>query len=169
MKLRTSPIFATSVTAEHSPTLRSFRSRTRARARAQGGYTLLEIMLVVGIIIILLGGAVYYMAGNLDVGRAARAEADIKMISTQLKTYEMTMLRPPNQSDGLNALVTRPTSGPNITRWRQLMKSIPLDPWGNPYAYTYPAAKSTDPYDLYSWGPDRIQGNEDDIGNWEPK
>jgi general secretion pathway protein G len=163
MKLRSSHCFSLSTRGPAAGFSASILAR---RARSQGGYTLLEIMLVVGIIIILLGGAVFYMAGNLEVGKAARADADIKMISTQLKTYEMTMLRPPSQADGLNALVTRPSSGPNVNRWRQLMKDLPLDPWGNSYAYRYPATKSGDPYDLYSWGPDREEGTADDIGNW---
>lgn len=138
----------------------------RCQPRSEAGYTLLEIMLVVGIIIILLGGAVFYMVGNLDFGRVARTEADIKMLGTQLKTYEMAMMRPPNQADGLQALVKRPSTGANLNRWRQLMQEIPPDPWGNPYAYRYPAQKSSDPYDIYSFGPDRLEGTDDDIGNW---
>lgn len=145
---------------------RSLPVQFRRRSRTQGGYTLLEIMLVVGIIVILLGGAVFFMAGNLEVGKMARADADIKTLTTQLKTYEMTMLRPPSQADGLKALVSRPSSGPNLNRWRQLMTEIPLDPWGNEYVYRYPAQKSGDQFDVYSWGPDGAEGGMDDMGNW---
>ena len=148
------------------PSARLTMKLATPRSRAQGGYTLLEIMLVVGIIVILLGGAVFFMSGNLETGKMVRADADIKTFSTQLKTYEMTMLRPPNQTDGLKALMVRPSSGPNVNRWRQLMTEIPLDPWGNEYVYRYPAKKSAEDYDIYSWGPDRAEGTEDDIGNW---
>jgi general secretion pathway protein G len=133
----------------------------------QAGYTLLEIMLVVGIIILLLGAAVFKLMGNMEAAQIARVRADLSTFTTQLKTFETLMLRPPTQQEGLKALVERPTSGPKLANWRPLLDSMPLDPWGNAYTYTYPAKRSKAPYDLGSWGPDRLADTEDDLGNWE--
>ena len=43
---------------------------------------------------------------------------------------------------------------------------IPTDPWGEPYQYRYPGVKNKDRYDLWSKGPDKTDGTDDDIGNW---
>ena len=43
---------------------------------------------------------------------------------------------------------------------------IPLDPWGEPYQYRFPGVKNKGSFDLFSKGPDKLEGTEDDIGNW---
>jgi hypothetical protein len=48
------------------------------------------------------------------------------------------------------------------------MKAEQFDPWGNPYGYRYPPSKNKGQPDIWSFGPDMIDGTEDDIGNWEP-
>lgn len=129
------------------------------------GYTLFEIMLVLGIIAVLVGSAIYLLVGNIDVARESRVEADIQSISTQLRVYEMQNLRPPTTEQGLKALVARPSSEPAPRRWRQLLEKVPLDPWGEEYVYYWPGKKNPDGFDLFSKGPDRQEGGDDDIGN----
>ena len=97
------------------------------------GYTLFEIMLVLGIIAVLVGSAIYLLVGNIDVARESRVEADIQSISTQLRVYEMQNLRPPTSDQGLKALVTRPGGDPPPRRWKQLLERVPVDPWGEEY------------------------------------
>jgi general secretion pathway protein G len=129
------------------------------------GYTLFEIMLVLGIIAVLVGSAIYLLVGNIDVARESRVEADIQAISTQLRVYEMQNLRPPTTQQGLKALVSRPSTEPVPRRWRQLLEKIPLDPWGEEYVYYSPGKKNPKGFDLFSKGPDRQEGGGDDIGN----
>jgi len=136
------------------------------RSAARAGFTLIEIMLVVGIITVITGAAIYLMAGNVDFAKEQRVYTDIQAISTQLKLYEIQNYAPPSTSQGLEALVKKPSSPPVPPRWRQLMKSVPLDPWGQPYQYAYPGKKNADGFDVFSLGPDRKE-SEDDIGNWE--
>jgi len=138
------------------------------RPPRSAGYTLFEIMLVLGIIAVLVGSAIYLLVGNLDVAKESRVDADIQSISTQLRVYEMQNLRPPTTEQGLQALVTRPGGDPPPRRWRQLMSQIPLDPWGIAYKYYWPGKKNPQGFDLFSCGPDRQEGTEDDIGN-EPR
>ena len=42
-------------------------------------------------------------------------------------------------------------------------RKTPIDPWGEPYKYLSPGSNGD--IDIYSFGPDGIQ-SEDDIGNW---
>jgi len=138
------------------------------RPQHLAGYTLFEIMLVLGIIAVLVGSAIYLLVGNLDVAKESRVDADIQSISTQLRVYEMQNLRPPTTEQGLQALVTRPGGDPPPRRWRQLMSQIPVDPWGVAYKYYWPGKKNAQGFDLFSCGPDRQEGTQDDIGN-EPR
>lgn len=139
---------------------------TRQPNRRRQAFTLIELVLVLTIISILVGGAVYYMMGNVDVAKETKAETDIKNISTQLQLYESQNLRPPSTEQGLQALVTQPTSEPLPPKWRALMEELPQDPWGNAYQYKYPAERSKKAYDIFSWGPDGKE-SADDIGNWK--
>ena len=130
--------------------------------RKQQGFTLLEIMLVVTIIALLLGTAIYKLAGNVEYARHTRVQADIQGIGTQLKLYESMNGFYPTTEQGLQALVTQPSTDPRPTRWYQLFKQVPKDPWGSEYIYGCPGQKHPDSYDLYSAGPDRRQDTEDD-------
>lgn len=143
-------------------------SKGRPKRLNQKGYTLVEIMLVLAIISVLVGASIFYLAGNLDMAKEQRVEADIQTITTQLKSYETRNLFLPSTAQGLQALVTRPTGDPQPKRWGVLMKKLPVDPWGTPYRYRAPGVKSGESFDLYSLGADRVE-SEDDIGNWEPQ
>lgn len=129
----------------------------------RSGFTLLEIMLVVTIIALLLGSAIYMMQGNLETAKEGKAAGDMTAMKTQLMLYQSKsggVL--PTTEQGLKALVTRPTSEPVPRNWSQLMKEIPLDPWGNEYIYVRPGKK--DPaYDIYSAGADSLPDTADDI------
>jgi len=127
------------------------------------GYTLFEIMLVLGIIAVLVGSAIYMLVGNIDVAKDQRVESDILAISMQLGTYEMLNNRKPTTEQGLKALVQQPMTDPKPRKWKQLMKSVPLDPWGEEYIYRNPGRNNPRGFDLYSLGPDRKEGG-DDIG-----
>lgn len=135
------------------------------RRQHSPGYTLFEIMLVLGIIAVLVSSAIYLLKGNIDVAKEARVEADIQAISTQLRVYEMQNMRPPTTQQGLKALVSRPETEPMPRRWRQLLEKIPLDPWGEEYVYYSPGKKNPKGFDLFSKGSDRQEGGDDDIGN----
>ena len=126
----------------------------------QAGYTLFEIMLVLGIISVLVGSAIYMLAGNIDVAKEQRVESDVEAISMQLRTYEMLNYRMPSTEQGLGALVSLPATEPRPRRWKQLMKEMPLDPWGNEYVYRNPG-KGGGGFDLYSLGPDGKESDDD--------
>jgi general secretion pathway protein G len=120
-------------------------------------------MLVLGIIAVLVGSAIYMLVGNIDVAKDQRVESDIQAISMQLRTYEMLNYRKPTTAQGLQALVQQPGSDPKPRKWKQLMKSVPLDPWGAEYVYRNPGKLNPGGFDLYSLGPDGKE-SDDDIG-----
>ena len=103
---------------------------------------------------------------NVDVEdsgetKEQRAESDLQAISMQLRTYEMFNYRMPTTEQGLKALVQEPTSDPKPRKWKQLMKSVPLDPWGSEYIYRNPDKNGTKGYDLFSLGPDGKESDDD--------
>jgi general secretion pathway protein G len=128
----------------------------------QHGFTLLEIMLVVTIIALLLGTAIYKLAGNVVYSRHVRVAADVQGINTQLKLYESMNGFYPTTEQGLQALVAQPDTDPRQTRWYQLYKEMPKDPWQNDYIYRNPSLKNPNGYDLFSAGPDRKPDTTDD-------
>lgn len=129
--------------------------------RSEAAYTLFEIMLVLGIISVLVGSAIYLLSSNIDVAKEQRVDADFQAITTQLKTYEMMNYVYPTTEQGLDALVKRPSIEPQPRKWKRLLESVPLDPWGNPYQYRNPGKINPEGFDLYSLGPDRKESDDD--------
>jgi general secretion pathway protein G len=130
--------------------------------RKQTAFTLIEIMLVISIIVILLGVAISRLGNTTGFAKGVAVRSDIQTISTQLKLYESMNGFYPTTDQGLQALVSQPDSDPRPTRWYQLFKQLPKDPWGQPYVYRCPGTKNPDSYDLFSAGPDRIPDTADD-------
>ena len=143
------------------------RPLARRVRRSSGGFTLIEIMLVVGIITVLMGAAIYHLAGNLEQAKIVVAEGDIQTVAAQLKSYESFAGFLPSNEQGLKALIERPTTAPQPERWTQMLQSLPTDPWKQPYVYRYPGRKNPRSFDLYSLGPDKQDGTGDEIGNWK--
>jgi general secretion pathway protein G len=128
----------------------------------QQGFTLLEIMIVVSIIVILLGLAISRIGNPTGFAKQTAVRADVQTIGTQLQLYESMNGFYPTTDQGLQALVTQPQDDPRPTRWYQLFKQVPKDPWGNDYIYRCPGTKHPDSYDLFSAGPDRKADTADD-------
>lgn len=136
----------------------------------QGGFTLLEILVVLAIIGLLVG----LVVSNTDkiFGQSQEAVAKIFVrdsLKTPLVRYRIDMGDYPATNEGLAALVIAPTTGGE--KWRGPYLDVtggklPVDPWGQPYEYRYPGVKNTGGYDVYSRGPDKTAETADDIGNW---
>jgi general secretion pathway protein G len=130
--------------------------------KKQQAFTLLEIMLVVTIIAILMGTAIYKLVGNVEYARHTAVASDVQSLGTQLKLYESMNGFFPTTEQGLKALVVQPDTDPKPARWYQLFKEVPKDPWHNDYIYRCPGTKNPSSYDLFSAGPDRIPDTTDD-------
>ena len=133
------------------------------------GFTLIELLLVIVIIGVLAAAVVPRLAGRTQQAKITRASADIEgNLGLALDLYEMDNGAYPTTEQGLTALVTKPTSPPIPENWRgpYLKKSLPRDPWNCPYKYICPGIQNKNDYDLYSLGPDGLEGTKDDIKNW---
>ena len=134
---------------------------------SEQGFTLLEIMVVVVIIGLLAAAVVPQLMGNVDRAAIGRAKQDVRQIENSLNLYRLDNFRYPSTTEGLEALVTNPgeATAPN---WRQVLKSLPRDPWDQPYHYASPGQHGD--FDVFTYGADRQEGGEGvnaDIGNWE--
>ena len=132
-------------------------------------FTLIELMIVVIIIAALAAMIVPRLSGRADQAKVAVAQSDIGAnIATALKLYQLDNGNFPTNEQGLNALLTKPSSEPVPNNWNgPYIEKPPVDPWGNPYKYTCPGTNNKTSYDLFSAGKDGIEGTEDDVTNWK--
>lgn len=140
----------------------------RTRSRRRGGFTLVEVLLVLVILVVLASMAVMAYGPMQQRARVDAALSQIGLFKTPLELYQTHVGDYPATAQGLEALVTPPAdmeaggwSGP------YLKPAVPLDPWSRPYQYEYPGRYNVNDPDIWSMGPDGINGNEDDIGNWQ--
>lgn len=131
----------------------------------RGGFTLVELMLVVIIIGVLVAMVMPRLTGRSEEARVGVAKADIDLnIATALKLYELDNGAFPSSDEGLDALLSAPSSAKN---WKgPYLEKKPIDPWGNQYKYRSPGTHRTYDYDLYSLGRDGME-SADDVVNWE--
>jgi general secretion pathway protein G len=144
--------------------------KTRRRKRADRGFTLIEIMVVVVIMGILAALVVPKLMGRTDDARISAARQDIATVMQALKLYRLDNHRYPTTEQGLNALVAKPQSGPAANGWKQggYLERLPKDPWSTPYQYLSPGIHGE--VDVFSYGADGQPGgvgNDADIGSWE--
>ena len=131
------------------------------------GFTLMEIMLVLMIIALLVGFGVGMMKNVGGQAERQAAAAGVRNWETNLIRYKTEALIYPTTAQGLQAMVTKPTSDPVPRRWMQFADANALnDPWGRKFQYRNPGRHNPSSYDVFSLGPDGIEGTEDDIGNW---
>lgn len=135
----------------------------------QQGFTLIEIMVVVVILGILAAIAVPRIMDRPDVARLAKVKQDVRVIEGAMKLYRLDNFQYPSTEQGIQALVTKPTTEPVPKNWKPggYLDRGPEDPWGNPYHYRNPGEHGE--IDVYSLGRDNRVGGEGidaDIGNW---
>lgn len=135
------------------------------RHRGHGGFTLIEVMIVVVIISILAAMVVPRLTGRTEEARRKRAAVDIANLESAIDLYELDTGRLPGQ---LGDLFQAPADLPEGTWHGPYLKkrTRPVDPWGHDYTYRRPGEHNPEDYDLSSMGSDGRAGTDDDITNW---
>ena len=133
------------------------------------GFTLLEVMVVVVILGILAALVVPKIISRPDEARVLAAKQDVANLMQALKLYRLDNQRYPVTEQGLQALVTQPTTAPLPPNWKTggYVERLPKDPWGNPYQFLNPGINGE--IDVFSFGADGAlggEGNDADIGSW---
>jgi general secretion pathway protein G len=136
-------------------------------SRRDAAFTLIELLIVMVILGLLAALVGPRMFGKTEKAQQRAAKSQITLFETAIDTYRLDVGRFPTTEQGLQALRVAPDGA---TRWDgpYLPKEIPLDPWGNPYAYKSPGDHGD--YDIVSYGADGMPGGEGpdaDIVSWK--
>lgn len=143
--------------------------RRRHSLEREGGFTLVEILVVItiiGMIMALVGPRVLNYLGESKV---KTAKIQIQSFASAIDLFYLDAGRYPSSSEGLSALV-QPASG--VAAWNgPYLKggSVPNDPWGHPYLYRSPSEHGA--YEIVSYGADGQEGGTGtaaDLASWAP-
>ncbi|MDR4506670.1 MAG: type II secretion system major pseudopilin GspG [Candidatus Brocadiaceae bacterium] len=142
--------------------------KIRLQIIKNGGFTLLElliVMIIIGLLAALIGPK---MIGRVGESRQTVAKQQIEGFATALEMYKLDTTKYPTQEQGLEALISNPQG---VNNWKGpylKKKHIPKDPWSNEYVYTYPGSNGD--FDIISYGADGSEGGdgeEKDVVSWE--
>lgn len=147
------------------------RERTAARdgrADREAGFTLVELLIVLTILVLLASLIGPRVIGYLSSSKTKAAKVQIEAVAATLQLYRLDNGRYPTTSEGLKALVERPANanswnGPYLTK-----KEVPNDPWGRPYSYRSPGQNGE--FDVFSLGADNQAGGtgeNSDVTSWQ--
>lgn len=145
-------------------TLNSHRIRSN---NGEGGFTLVELLVVLAILGLLMAIATPTLLRHLGSAKIQTTHLEMKNIAAALDIFSIENGRYPSQQEGLTALLLAPQgaagwNGPYISKQNGL-----IDPWGQAYQYRIPGQHG--PYDLYSLGPDGANSGTSEAGhvnNW---
>jgi len=131
-------------------------SGRRVDRRAEAGFTLVEMLVVIAIIGLIMGLVGPRVLNSLGESKVKAAKLQIESFSSSLDLFYLDVGRYPTGGEGLAALAQRPG---NAVIWNgPYLKtgSVPTDPWGHVYLYRAPAERG--PYEIVSLGSDGQEG-----------
>ncbi|MEI6676722.1 MAG: type II secretion system major pseudopilin GspG [Verrucomicrobiota bacterium] len=133
--------------------------------RRTAGFTLLEMVIVLGIIAMIMGGAIFAMRNIGEGVKPTQVRSDVSSLRSALDVYKLNAGTYPTTQQGLKALVDKPASAPVPRVWAKIMDKVPPDPWGNDYIYRFPGKKNSSEFEIISMGKDGQEGGGDDISS----
>jgi len=138
-------------------------------SRRRGGFTLVEVLLVLVILVVIGSLAATAIIPRQRAAYINAAKTQIRAFKGPLGAYRLDMGDYPTGQDGLHALRMMPcNAGQGQWQGPYLDRDVPLDPWRRPYNYMYPGQHDPESPDISSAGPDGIVGTQDDINSWDP-
>ncbi len=134
-----------------------------AKRDSDGGFTLVELLVVLVILSLIMGLVAPRVLGYLSDARVRSAKLQIDSLSAALDLFYLDAGRYPSQSEGLTVLIKRPPSVDNWNGPYLKQTALPEDPWGHPYQYRVPGQAG--PYAIVSLGSDGREGGAADAGD----
>ena len=152
--------------AERTQPTADFASPEKSREQ---GFTLIEIMAVVVIMGMLMATLAVGISGQLRSAEKKNAALQINRLEQALEFYRLDNRRFPTTDQGLVSLIEEPSSPPLPRDYNPegyTKRDSLEDPWGQPIQYRAPGEHNPYSFDLWSYGPDGVEGG-DDIVNWD--
>jgi general secretion pathway protein G len=134
--------------------------------RAQWGFTLVELLLVLAILATIAAIVLPKITGRRVDAEIKAARTQISAFKTALNLFEVDNGFFPRGQNGLADLIQQPRDAQNWKGPYLDNDVVPKDPWNNDYVYSYPGRHNPSSFDISSAGPDGQPGNEDDVTNW---
>ena len=118
---------------------------------ARSGFSLIEIMIAIAIMVILAAVAMPAFLNYLEQGRESTTKSNLAVINGAIKSYYLQIGKYPTK---LNDLVEKPKDEEAASKWRHpfIENEIPVDGWGNKFQYKMTPEGAAHPYELYSFG-----------------
>jgi len=144
---------------------------TKGHRRARrAGFTLVELMVVMVILVLLAALVIPRVMNRAEDARRATTIVNMRMLVQELEKYRIdNSAKVPSTEQGLQALVTEPSSPPKPKHWKgPYIEQVPKDGWGNEFQYL--SIENGRDFHLWSFGADGVEGGEGldaDIRSWE--
>ena len=130
------------------------KSPTPRTRRHRSAFTLLEMVIVLGIIAMIMGGMIFGMRQIAERAKPTQVKADMNALLSALELYKINNNRYPNTQEGLDAAM--PKNNSKVKR---------TDPWGRDYVYRFPGKANPSEPEIISLGSDGQEGTDDDINS----
>ncbi len=142
--------------------------RRHSVRRVRRAFTLLEILLVVGLLALLAAFVVPTLVGQADKAKVDLARTAVGANSPLSNAIDLYKINCGTWPEELKYLYEKPSDPDVAKKWVQGIKDLQglKDPWDRDYQYRGPGEKNQSGVDLWSLGPDGLDGTEDDITNW---
>ncbi|MSR59973.1 MAG: prepilin-type N-terminal cleavage/methylation domain-containing protein [Planctomycetaceae bacterium] len=147
--------------------MQTIRTRVKDNRVRRSGFTLMEVLLVLAILVVIMGLVLPNLIGASKKGYIRAARVTIGGVESACEMYAMD--HDGEFPNSLDALISNPGSS---NKWKgpylKDSSSAPSDPWGMPLQYSYPGQRHATPDrpDIWSSGPDKQSNTDDDINNW---
>ncbi len=143
----------------------------KQRSALRRGFTLIEVMIVILIVLALGGLVAYNLLGAKEKAVAQLGEVDMNTLKGALKQFRFEHGRYPTDEEGIAVLWDKnATADEDVAgKWTKLLEApMAEDRWGTPWGYRQQSEYTEETmYDLWSFGPDKQEGTEDDIVSWD--
>lgn len=149
----------------------STQSAIRAARARRRAFTIIEVMIVVAIVLALAGIVGVSVLGRREEAKRSLGETDFNTIKNALRLFRLDFDRYPTDEEGVTVLWDKSKLDPEAdsAKWKKFLDEPMLnDRWGQPWGYRQVSTESGDEstFDLWSNGPDKQEGTEDDITSW---